>query len=427
MALALNITETFNNAILDNQIEQVKDLLANNSKYATQLIQIEYNIFAKLCCKGYLDIVKFIIDYQYNNLCNNQSNENNANENKSANEGKMLIHHYSDYNDIILEVAKNGHLDVIQFLFEISEKFNKDYYRLRIIENIIINALQNNHSEIADWIFNNIYNYQYNNITLNCMMKSMFQECIINNANKSVKFIYEFYYKQLYDNANDNANANNIYNVNGIENISLLENNIKILKTLAKAVFYVYNIRLELPMLQFIYNTFMESKDIEKNDNKLIRTIFAELDNYINTLRITLSYLITPSRISSRINTIIREKLIWFDTLSNTYEITYSNNIPKLSVKNPILSAIRNNDILEACNLLNISQIEPTPEYIDENNNQSLWKCNICLDMKRHSIITKCNHKFCLECIYEWVIQNDNVHCPYCRDNIILAECKFYN
>jgi hypothetical protein len=38
-------------------------------------------------------------------------------------------------------------------------------------------------------------------------------------------------------------------------------------------------------------------------------------------------------------------------------------------------------------------------------------ECPICMEIKNNTVITKCNHKFCIDCIKE--IKSDK--CPYCR------------
>ena len=54
-------------------------------------------------------------------------------------------------------------------------------------------------------------------------------------------------------------------------------------------------------------------------------------------------------------------------------------------------------------------------------------KCGICLEETSKNIITlDCKHKFCKDCIYEWVVVS-NQTCPICRTDIsILREPACY-
>ena len=39
--------------------------------------------------------------------------------------------------------------------------------------------------------------------------------------------------------------------------------------------------------------------------------------------------------------------------------------------------------------------------------------CSVCWKEDKNNIKTPCNHVYCFDCLYKWVIINPN--CPYCR------------
>lgn len=359
----LNISENMKynilqDAITGNHLDVVEYLSITDTHCKKELETIHYNIFYTVCYNGYLDMAKFLIDYQYNN---NLENSN-------------LITKIYDYNNVIIAAAKKGFLDILIYLIELSNKFNKDYYRISLKENIIRNSLINNHIHIAQWIIDNWGIEEYPTYLI-----QIFKDCIAKNVVESIIFMSQ----------------------HAIQQCSYIYNNA--LKQTAKMMFHNHHINLDLPILQHLYTTFMTVRDIEQNDHTLIKHIIGWIDNYIT--------LIEPISLEN-----IKLKLIWFVSLSDKYTITfYENNLypPKITILCPIVQAIRDNNILEACKLLNLNIITNT-----EDNKPSEYDCTICLDKKNHSIITTCNHQFCLNCIYEWLVINRNSKCPYCRSTI---------
>ena len=47
--------------------------------------------------------------------------------------------------------------------------------------------------------------------------------------------------------------------------------------------------------------------------------------------------------------------------------------------------------------------------------------CPICLEKIKDEKITKCNHKFCKECLETWL--NVNISCPICREKLPCPRC----
>ena len=42
-----------------------------------------------------------------------------------------------------------------------------------------------------------------------------------------------------------------------------------------------------------------------------------------------------------------------------------------------------------------------------------MTECVICMQKIKDKVLTPCNHEFCRECIYQWVVKKHN--CPLCR------------
>lgn len=354
--------EILHNCIITNHLDIVEYLSRRDLHCHDTLINIHFNIFAKVCCDGYLYMAKFLIDYQ----------------NKDIDNGS-LIHQPYDYNDILINASIKGHLDILIYIIEISNKFHKDYYSFSLKISIIRESLVNNHPNITKWIIETwgIENSSY--------IISIFPDCIIKNAVESLKYIHKLikYYKY--------------------GSLQYKSSTLKILYVNVKKIFEQFNIKLNLITLQYLFNTFIKKANVylEKNNHLIIKKIFENIEY-------------TPCEEETKI------KLKWLVSLSDKYELTFNEcNFAKLTILTPLVIKISNNNIIEACNLLGLKKLQDT-EIID------LQDCNICIDKKNHSIITTCNHHFCLNCIYKWIITNQNKYCPYCRGNITLEASKYY-
>ena len=56
-------------------------------------------------------------------------------------------------------------------------------------------------------------------------------------------------------------------------------------------------------------------------------------------------------------------------------------------------------------------------ELFIEDKNDKLITCPICVSDHTNYCITKCNHEFCKDCLYEWLESNNN--CPICNYEFI--------
>ena len=50
--------------------------------------------------------------------------------------------------------------------------------------------------------------------------------------------------------------------------------------------------------------------------------------------------------------------------------------------------------------------------------------CSVCWKEDKNNIKTPCNHVYCFDCLYKWVIINPN--CPCCRRNFTEEEILHY-
>ena len=89
------------------------------------------------------------------------------------------------------------------------------------------------------------------------------------------------------------------------------------------------------------------------------------------------------------------------------YSIIKKNNIPSEIDK---FCSLSSNKI--TINYKNVRDIDP--HFILDKNN----KCMICLDdiSQKNMGITKCNHTFCFNCLYNWISTNNS--CPTCRNKL---------
>lgn len=60
---------------------------------------------------------------------------------------------------------------------------------------------------------------------------------------------------------------------------------------------------------------------------------------------------------------------------------------------------------------------DKVPAEDDENDEgNSMFDCNICLDSPTDPIVTQCGHLFCWPCIYQWIERS--TLCPVCKAGI---------
>ena len=62
---------------------------------------------------------------------------------------------------------------------------------------------------------------------------------------------------------------------------------------------------------------------------------------------------------------------------------------------------------------------------LNNNNNSKILdsndECDICFE-NNINCLTNCNHKYCFQCLYNWIEIKKKETCPYCRKKIILSE-----
>lgn len=52
----------------------------------------------------------------------------------------------------------------------------------------------------------------------------------------------------------------------------------------------------------------------------------------------------------------------------------------------------------------------------DEDKNDSMFECNICLDVAKEPVVSLCGHLFCWPCLHQWLETRPNRQvCPVCK------------
>lgn len=51
-----------------------------------------------------------------------------------------------------------------------------------------------------------------------------------------------------------------------------------------------------------------------------------------------------------------------------------------------------------------------------EQNDESMYECNICLDTAKDAVVSMCGHLFCWPCLHQWLLTRPNRKlCPVCK------------
>ena len=55
----------------------------------------------------------------------------------------------------------------------------------------------------------------------------------------------------------------------------------------------------------------------------------------------------------------------------------------------------------------------------EDNKDEAMFECNICLDVARDAVISLCGHLFCWPCLHQWLETRPNRKiCPVCKAGI---------
>ena len=65
-------------------------------------------------------------------------------------------------------------------------------------------------------------------------------------------------------------------------------------------------------------------------------------------------------------------------------------------------------------------------DQANENNNNSkndnensFYECNICLEQAKDAVVSKCGHLFCWPCLHQWLETRPTVQtCPVCKSSV---------
>jgi hypothetical protein len=61
-------------------------------------------------------------------------------------------------------------------------------------------------------------------------------------------------------------------------------------------------------------------------------------------------------------------------------------------------------------------------ENTNQNTNQNLFECLICLDSPKNPVATTCGHVFCWKCLKTWLANLDKHICPLCKNGVDLKK-----
>lgn len=92
----------------------------------------------------------------------------------------------------------------------------------------------------------------------------------------------------------------------------------------------------------------------------------------------------------------------------------------------PPLNNIEVNPIIRLKPITNLNHIKQMVNWVDNLSTNTKETCSICLDdeddveeVSKEKALTKCNHTFHKDCIWEWAFSNRKETCPCCRSNLL--------
>jgi hypothetical protein len=225
----------------------------------------------------------------------------------------------------------------------------------------------------------------------------------------------------------NNTNFNNIQT----DNITALVNNFDILfrrntkENISENLLSVYSKQVKL--LEFtkeerdIYDAFIKGNENPFSDK--MRKLCCDPELYSNMRRI-----ISSCKSLSEIRDVI------FKELTNEIsEIDYTINFLKSLILTHEQGQETNQENIRGLrtsltvNLKNKDNKEKTITYMQEHIMEPVEMCCICLDDISDVCITKCGHKYCHECINNFIkctMRNDKFKCPQC--NTLLQDNQVY-
>lgn len=64
----------------------------------------------------------------------------------------------------------------------------------------------------------------------------------------------------------------------------------------------------------------------------------------------------------------------------------------------------------------------------------SQFDCNICLELAKNVVVTRCGHLYCWKCLYNWMNTKAGNFCPVCKGAVvketltpIYGPCEFFD
>ena len=198
------------------------------------------------------------------------------------------------------------------------------------------------------------------------------------------------------ENNNELANENNNELANENNNELVNENNNEIVNENQNL-----NIDNQLNLFEFSFLPNMQNLNQNNNNNDPDAMDIDEPENNTNNANEN-----TIDNINNLINL--------FDNLLNDHQLNQNiqNPNPNLNIVLPNIFGDDENDDYE--NLINLQDHEVGISNIDDISELLFEEieCPICSETKMLTRKTKCNHKFCDDCLKEWL--KSNKKCPFC-------------
>ena len=391
----------FSNCIMKGDLKLIKFLIDKNP----QLLHDINDSFILACSKGHIDIVKYFYEISSNI--------------------DLSIHQHAPFRF----ACKSGNLELVKFLYDINfinNKTNQDFIDEDYYDSVYLSAIcfasERGHLNIVKYIFDSIlFIFSYSLFKLSrdtnymfYFFETIFIECCKSNNLELVNYIYENFPNIDISSNNENAFYNAIFSLNNNNfdiinylfekkpDIDILVNDQYImidLFTLEKydSIKYLFELK---PDMNYNYEEFLIiAFDLSNFD--IIQLLINKkpdidiiINNYEEFLNIYSCYEMESEKTKEIIKFFLNKNPNFFNCINNR-RIIDKNKIE-------FLKNIGYSIPIYWLDIIKYSEIQ--------------FECPICNEQINEYIETLCNHKFCSNCIENWIEIKSS--CPYCRTEI---------
>ena len=411
----LNINTFYSNEYnINNDLKLCKNYSDNfvlscesgNLKIPQWLLKISPNInihrfndyaFYRVCNLGHIEVAQWLynidknIDFKYNEEFTNK-NENFFSLVCSNGYLNLAIWIFSIDNDIINDLditlifqksCKDGYLELSKWLLETFNSIN-----LSNINNIFFLTAINGHIEILQWLYNL-------NIEINVSKSHLIFNVCLNGYLNIAQWLYEI---------NNNILNIEIISVNILIKKLCSKGNLEIIKWLYEKKSISYDI-LDTCFYEACINDHFETakwlKNIENNNIIVYEKLFILVCQNCSIEIAQWLYNINPL-LNLRYN---NDEAIKFAYNKCNYSIVMwlSTLLPEVYE-----FEMKRGKVIKYFIILNLL-VEKEKKCVEKNE-----ECSIC-KLKLSDIITNCNHQYCYICLNEWYNKSNDFNCPLCR------------